>query len=801
MKQSKYKNKKTMKKNQHKKYKHSRKNVARGWFRKTKVKTNEDWFEDEGDKLQKIMIHKLTTMEHNKMCSTNRKKNIFTTCEKPIAKIDNEIDQLIQKVIDKIKLEQRNMPNFDYALHLNIFVKQSNVQNKSNADFNKYQDDLQKTIFTSINPNYFKEVKKSISAKKTATMLSRISGLPTLTKKLSKSRSFKSNLHQGSKGRATMRIHFLKTICSDSGFCLTFGKEDKKIKEFFKGFTTFEYAVDPIKRIGKLSGNGFVNQITYERDGYKAYAVLKSSMKAHTDNLMYEYKVGQYINTLTKKFPCFVETYGLFKYNDIIAYYFMQEKETHSSKTIASLKSKIILIQSIDWAKACTESQYLCLLIQHFSGVITLYDFVKLNEKNILKLSNVILNIFFQIYIPLALLEDTFTHYDLHTNNVLLYPTPNGKFIKFNYNIPANLVAKYGLSSDKIEFYSPFIVKIIDYGRCYFKNGAEDGQTVYDQICATPKCNHPSFSSCGELYGFLWNAPLNPSWNSRLSASVNNNKYDLDLLSGFAPLIEPIMNIKIIYNRGRTIIPSDIQFALRRDTTNKIPVTNVIDFLQTICTYTTANPTTLTNARQLLGTLDITVSEDMVFTLSKNYDDEQRSNISNISKKFFTKLDESQAESKKARKEAWSRNIQEQENERIERREALSRIIQEQEQNEKQKEEQKEEQKPKKEPKEEQKEEQKKQTENERITQAIQKIKNQRNQERLSTISPFTSRRLQRDIKKRINDTKEDILSKSAKNKQFTIIDRTGNKEINRVVSKPLSTLEEVVSNTNELSS
>lgn len=205
--------------------------------------------------------------------------------------------------------------------------------------------------------------------------------------------------------------------------------------------------------------------------------------------------------------------------------------------------------------KACEESQNLCLLIQHFSGVITLADFVRLNKSTILKLSNIILNIFFQIYIPLALLEDTFTHYDLHSNNVLLYPTPNGKYIKFNYNIPANLVAKYGLSSDKIEFYSPFIVKIIDYGRCYFKNGLETGKTVYDQICATPKCNHPAFSSCGELYGFAWNAPLNPAYNSRLSASVNNNKYDLDLLSGFAPLIEPIMNIKIIYDGGRTIIP------------------------------------------------------------------------------------------------------------------------------------------------------------------------------------------------------------------------------------------------------
>ena len=719
---------------------------ARGWFKKTL--TTKEWFEEEGDKLNKIMVNKLTTMEHNKMCLVNRKKYVFTTCEKPIAKIDSEIDQLIQKVIDRIKLEQRNTPNFDYVLHLNIFSEQFTVQNKSNVDFSKYQENLQKRIFTSINPNYFKEINKSISAKKTATMLSRISSLPTLTKKLSKSQTFKESLHRGSKGKATMRIHFLKTICSDSGFCLTFGKEDNKIKEFFDGFINFKYAVNPIKRIGKPSGNGFVNQITYERDGYKAYAVLKSSMLPSSDNLMYEYKVGQYINTLTKKFPCFVETYGLFKYNDTIAYYFMQEEETHSSKTIASLKTKLNFIPNIDWSKACENSQYLCLLIQHFSGVITLYDFVKLNEKNILKLSNVILNIFFQIYIPLALLEDTFTHYDLHTNNVLLYPTPNGKFIKFNYNIPANLVAKYGLSSNKIEFYSPFIVKIIDYGRCYFKTGAEDGKTVYDQICATPKCNHPSFSSCGKKYGFLWNAPLDPALNNRLSAYVNNNKYDLDLLSGFAPLIEPIMNIKIIYSGGQDIIPADIQVALSRDATNKIPVTNVIDFLQTICTYTTANPTTLNKASQLLGTLDITVSEDMLFTLSKNYETEQSSNISKISKQFFTKLDETKKEQKEAQN--------------------LARIVQEEEQA--------------------------------RLLQIAQEEERQR---LIQANMPFKSKRLQKDIKESISKTKQEIISKS-KIKLFTITDREGKKQKNRVVSRPLSQLQELSnsnSNSNEASS
>ena len=277
------------------------------------------------------------------------------------------------------------------------------------------------------------------------------------------------------------------------------------------------------------------------------------------------------------------------------------------------------------------------------------------------------------------------------------------------------------------------------------------------------------------MYGFAWNAPLNPTLNSRLSASVNNNKYDLDLLSGFAPVIEPMMNIKIIYDGGRTIIPSDIQFALRRDT-SKIPVTNVIEFLKTICTYTTANPIIpLNKASQLLGTLDIPVSEDMVFTLSKNYEAEQSSNISNISKKFFTDLNKSKKEQKEGRDEE-QRIVQEQEQARIMQEQEqirLLQIAQEQEQA--------------------------------RIMQEqarLAQIAQEERQRLIQANMPFKSRRLQRDIRKNISNTKEDIISKFKKSKTFTITDNSGKIKKKLLVPTKLLKLEEVSnSNSNETSS
>ena len=43
---------------------------------------------------------------------------------------------------------------------------------------------------------------------------------------------------------------FLKSICSDSGVCIAFGKESDKIKQFFNGFTDFSYMTSK-KKIGK----------------------------------------------------------------------------------------------------------------------------------------------------------------------------------------------------------------------------------------------------------------------------------------------------------------------------------------------------------------------------------------------------------------------------------------------------------------------------------------------------------------------------------------------------------------------
>ena len=321
-----------------------------------------------------------------------------------------------------------------------------------------------------------------------------------------------SNVIQG-------QSNYLTGICSNSGFCMTFGIEDNKIKRFFEGFTNFTWAFNHIKLIGEPSANGFVNQIEYDRSGYKAFAVLKSSNSPESDNLMYEYRVGQYINTLTKIFPCFVETYGLFKYKTgplpLTFYNAMQTTPTPENptpdpaKTVQNLKSNMTLIPGIDWNLACEQSDKLALLIQHFDNVQTFYNWYVSNTRY-LDL-NICKSIIYQIYIPLGLLKDKFTHNDLHMRNVLLYSPPNGKLIKFTYKI----------DDVTIEFDSPFIVKLIDYSRSYFKDDdLVDGKNVYTEMC-----NKPSCIDCGKEQGFHFNKPIDNV--SVISASTYSNNVDI----------------------------------------------------------------------------------------------------------------------------------------------------------------------------------------------------------------------------------------------------------------------------------
>ena len=404
-----------------------------------------------------------------------------------------------------------------------------------------------------------------------------------------------------------IRTQFLKSICTDSGVCIAFGKEKDKIDKFFDNFVDFKYAVSR-KKIGETSLNGFVYEITYERDGYFAHAVLKSSTNAKSDNLSYEFFVGTMINkNFIKKLPCFVETYGLFTYGHRGAYEAMQN-QTSSQKLNEFLNYQPYSQSTgsrLSIRRACENSQFLCVLTQNIKGAktmkgmlnsVSMKDFVERDLASCL----------YQIYFALVATQNVFTHYDLHYGNVLLFEPVKDKYIQFTYE------------NNAVSFKSKYIVKIIDYGRSYIKDPAtgEDSMSVYQKVCAEPKC----VTTCGNKVGYPW---LNPTPNAEhINSSRKNISKDLwllDIINGITrvtdrcpPLLRKLIR-KITYFKYNgaenltTGYPNEINNVMDAEACLRQYLQNADEIAGNDAHYDAA-------PYSKLGDLHIRVGHDMVYT-------------------------------------------------------------------------------------------------------------------------------------------------------------------------------------------
>jgi hypothetical protein len=326
------------------------------------------------------------------------------------------------------------------------------------------------------------------------------------TRKIQKTRKTKKNRKNKKGGDEEhyesivkeLNKHKVKMTCHESDVCLALGIFSDDIKGYFEGFTNFKYANGTIESIGVRSANGSVKLIEYKNEDYISHAILKSTLRADADNLMYEYNVGQYINKVNKQYPCFLETYGLYKYN--------------TDKPVNILEGLEQIEDTNDYGNACINSNYLAILIQYFKNVKTLSEF--LSDRDFIK--DDLMGILFQIYIPLAKLKDTFTHYDLHLSNILIYEPMPGKYIEYHYHL------------DKIiSFKSRYIAKIIDYGHSYyFEDENNNSKKIYDKVCKIEDCR----PDCGIDKGFKY---FNDNYDStgHQHAYKKNESQDLRALN------------------------------------------------------------------------------------------------------------------------------------------------------------------------------------------------------------------------------------------------------------------------------
>jgi len=313
-----------------------------------------------------------------------------------------------------------------------------------------------------------------------------------------------------------MRRNFLMSVCPDSGECVAVGKEMKVIRDYFEGFSDFHYLESPVKQIGKVSNNGFVKELKFNRGGYSSYAILKSALNTDSDNLVYEYQVGQYVNKMCKYFPCFLETYGLYFYKYDAAWRHIRDSLNNTKEVF---KNSLVKQGNIDYEKACEKSKFAAILIQHIKNATTLKDLL-ISPSLANFVNGELVLILYQIYYTLSELSSTYTHYDLHMDNVLVYTVENSKYIQYHYHTYGGLVTS---------FKSKYIVKIIDYGRSFFDDKDENINSKKirnEQICKIGKCR----PNCGDYFGFQFLLDKMSDDSYYIDSAQPNRSHDLRLL-------------------------------------------------------------------------------------------------------------------------------------------------------------------------------------------------------------------------------------------------------------------------------
>ena len=331
--------------------------------------------------------------------------------------------------------------------------------------------------------------------------------------------------------KQNIRIHFLKEVCSDSHVCIAFGTEALKIIKFFDYFSNFRLLSKSLKSIGEESVNGFVKELTYEKEGYVANTILKSSSHLTADNLLYEELVGIFLNKIGKLLPCFLETYGLYKYNNVAFYNTMKNnKRVNQTNIIGNLLHLTDFNDDLIKYACGDESIYLAVMIQYLKNAKTLYNMCG-DSKEFRQ--NHLIEILFQVYMPLSHLTDKFTHYDLHGNNVLIYKPVDNGFIEYSYHLKNGKI---------VTFKSPYIAKIIDYGRCFFYDN-KNRSSLWMKNVVTKVCN---VNQRNRFHRLLFNPTVthyNQSSDLLLLYALKIMKYsnvDKDILE---------MYKKLVYNR------------------------------------------------------------------------------------------------------------------------------------------------------------------------------------------------------------------------------------------------------------
>jgi hypothetical protein len=294
--------------------------------------------------------------------------------------------------------------------------------------------------------------------------------------------------------------------CSDTNICSSLSIFSDEIKEYYERFVNMDLILlNKVELIGKTSGaiNGTIYSLPYFKTGNTCYAIMKRPQSRDADNLMYEAFAGNIINLFYKWVPCFTETYAFGVTTD---------------KNLKKTQFKMEPIENVTTnlaSTSCVKNEDFCVIAQQLMILETLDEQYKSLQKTFQYWELTVPSQCFQLYAALDKLKNQFTHYDLHTSNVLVsYPTKNqNEFTKLRYYYSAN---------DVVEISTLGIVKIIDYGRAFVsKTADENSKTWIKKAESSKECKDLYKTGYGQIYDKY----------SYMDRSTSNVSHDLRILN------------------------------------------------------------------------------------------------------------------------------------------------------------------------------------------------------------------------------------------------------------------------------
>ena len=312
----------------------------------------------------------------------------------------------------------------------------------------------------------------------------------------------------------------LKVVCKSANKCQAIGQYNDIIMKYFDNFENLQL-IQPGTIVELSRGaNGIVLFVQFKKGQYMAATTLKKSLQRLADNLYYEWYIGRYfINDLVNVFPVFLQTYGVYSMPPIAR----SADSAAMIRTLTPYNPRRI-------TDSCMEHPDIVFFSQYYSNIMTYKNYYD-NTGSLLAKQVNILGVLYQIYYPLSVLSENYTHNDLHWSNVMMYkPFEGRQYVQMNYHYENHLG-----ENDVISFPTEYIVKIIDYGRNFFeipepKQGIEkNSETFIQKICDdTITCGQ----NCGETKGYhqpTMNAALNRSADLRFASIIKSK----GLLNGF----------------------------------------------------------------------------------------------------------------------------------------------------------------------------------------------------------------------------------------------------------------------------